>query len=292
MVTDWWAAMRAGDFARARQIADRLLAEQAALGPCWHLPRHEQWVWDGRPLDSRRVLVRCYHGLGDTIQFARFLPRLVDIARAVVVWAQPRLLPLLASMQLPIELLPLHDGTPETDYEVDIELMEVPHALRIDLASVPARVPYFCVPPGQRLASAFSLGGVAEAGDWDAKRSVPAELLGSLADLPGLALFSLQLGEPVPGATDISSADVLTVASRVRALDLVITPDTMMAHLAGALGVPTWTLLPAHADWRWMEDRTDSPWYPTMRLFRQPQPGDWAAVISDVRTRLRGLVRG
>src|ERR671928_6933 len=112
----WMAAARAGDFLRAWDIADRALAVRGGA-TCWHLPRHEQWVWDGRPLAGRRVLVRCYHGLGDTIQYARFLPRL---SGEVVVWAQPTLLGLLARLPGERELLPLHDGTPETDYDVDL----------------------------------------------------------------------------------------------------------------------------------------------------------------------------
>src|SRR5438132_656381 len=105
---------------------------------CWHLPRHEQWVWDGRPLADRTVLVRCYHGLGDTIQFARFLPLLASIAGETIVWAQPALLGLLARLPSVGRLLPLHDGHPNVDYEVDIEIMELAHALRVDTQSLPA----------------------------------------------------------------------------------------------------------------------------------------------------------
>ena len=286
----WMAAARAGDFAAAWRISDRALAVRVGT-TCWHLPRHEQWVWDGRPLQDRRVLVRCYHGLGDTIQFARFLPALGGVAREVVVWAQPQLLPLLRTLPGRRELLPLHDGSPDTDYEVDLEIMELPHALRTTLDSLPAQVPYFRVPPAPRLAHELSIGLVARAGDFNAWRSAPAELLVWVAqDLP-VARFGLQLGG-LPGTIDISSTDVLTVAARVQALDLVITVDTMMAHLAGALGVRTWTLLAEPADWRWMDERTDSPWYPCMRLFRQPSPRDWAAVIGAVREALRREVEG
>src|SRR5919199_2132159 len=103
----WMGAARAGDFARAWAIADHALALRGHA-TCWHLPRHEQWVWDGRPLVGRRVLVRCYHGLGDTIQYARFLP---ELPGQVVVWAQPDLLGLLATLPGQRELLALHDGT-------------------------------------------------------------------------------------------------------------------------------------------------------------------------------------
>src|SRR5207302_929832 len=153
----------------------------------------------------------------------------------------------------------------------------------------------------------FSVGLLAQAGDWDPRRSVPADLLVSRLAPPGgrdaplaiwrgsaeprLALFNLQLDRPLAGLPDVSTPDVLLLARRLRSLDLVVTPDTMLAHLAGALGVPTWTLLPADADWRWLQpDRTDSPWYPTMHLIRQSRPGDWQPVVDEVFSRLESLV--
>jgi hypothetical protein len=201
----WMAAARTGDFLRAWAIADRALALRGGA-TCWHLPRHEQWVWDGRPLVGRRVLVRCYHGLGDTIQYARFLPQLARLAREVVVWAQPALLGLLRTLPAKLELLPLHDGTPETDYDVDLEIMELAHVLRVTLASLPNRVPYFAVPPAHRYTAAFSVGLVARAGDFDARRSAPPDpLVSALAGLP-VALFGLQLGG-LPGTLDLSTPD-------------------------------------------------------------------------------------
>jgi hypothetical protein len=281
----WTDAMRGGNFANAWDISDRVLAQRVEAGPNWTVPRHVQRVWDGRDLADRRVLVRCYHGLGDTLQFARFLPQLESIARATLVWAQPSLIPLLQTMRFSGRLLALHDGIPEVDYDVDIELMELAHALRITLESVSAAVPYFDVPPAPRLSERFSIGVVAQPGSWDVSRALPVECLDALR-IPNADLFSLQLDSALPGMTDASTSDVLGLASRVRALDLVITADTMLAHLAGALGVRTWILIPADADWRWMAGRTDSPWYPSARLFRQHRPGDWRAVLDDVRSAL------
>ena len=150
----WSAAMRAGDFERAWEISDRVLRRRVASGEtCWHWPRHLQFIWSGVPLTGQRVLVRCYHGLGDTIQFIRFAAALREIAREVLVWAQPALLPLVATADGVDRVLPLHDGTPDTEYDVDIEIMELPHALRTTLASLPQRVPYLqppvipCDPP-------------------------------------------------------------------------------------------------------------------------------------------------
>jgi hypothetical protein len=273
--------MRRGDFLGAWSIGDRILATNVQNGPRWDVPRHVQWVWDGRPLTGR-VLVRCYHGLGDTIQFARFLPQLDD----AIVWAQPALLPLLRKLTKKPALLPLHDGVPEVDYDVDIEIMELAHALRITSETLAVNVPYFDVSPAPRISDRFSVGIVASAGDWDTTRSIPIALLDPLREVNNVQLFNLQLEHPVSGLDDISTPDVLALAARVRALDLVVSVDTMVAHLAGALAVPTWTLLSAQADWRWMEQREDSPWYPSMRLFRQPSSGAWGVVVDRVRTAL------
>jgi hypothetical protein len=276
--------MRRGDFTAAWKISDDILTKRVATGPSWDLPRHEQWVWDGRGLSGRAVLVRCYHGLGDTIQFARFLPELQAIAGQTIVWAQPTLVPLLETMRLSARLLPLHDGDPEVDYEADIEIMELAHALRITPKSLATAVPYFDVTSAPRISTRFSVGVLAQAGNWDATRSIPADVLD--LRVPGIHLLSLQIDSALPGMVDASTSDILTLASRLKALDLVITVDTMLAHLAGSLGVPTWVLLPAEPDWRWMQGRSDSPWYPSMYLFRQEQPGEWNTVVNEVRARL------
>ncbi|MBV9531256.1 MAG: hypothetical protein JO283_09340, partial [Bradyrhizobium sp.] len=127
----WIAAMRAGDFARAWQISDCDLAAVRRKDPPKHEgPRHRQRIWRGEPLRSRRVLVRCYHGLGDTIQFARFLSPLRQIASEVILWCQPELLSVMATVDGVDRILPLHDGTPDLDFDVDIEIMEIPHAIR------------------------------------------------------------------------------------------------------------------------------------------------------------------
>jgi hypothetical protein len=292
LAATWQRAMRRGDFEAAWAIGDQVLASGAARD--WSAPRHQQRVWDGRPLAGQRVLVRCYHGLGDTIQHARFWPRLARLASEVTVWAQPALLPLLARLVgWQGRLLPLHDGAPDIEYDVDVESMEVPHALRITLDTLPAVVPYFDVAPAGRLSAPgrLKVGVVTGCGDWNPGRAIPPALLAPLAALRGVALYNLQPGATLPGAVDASSPDVLAAAACVRALDLVISADTMMAHLAGALGVPIWLLLPTDADWRWLEHRDDSPWYPTMRLFRQPHPGDWASVAERVIARLRDYQR-
>jgi hypothetical protein len=138
------------------------------------------------------------------------------------------------------------------------------------------------------------VGLVWHAGDWDDRRSIPFPLLAPLAEVPGVALHVLQRGEALAecgaGFGRVSGSDDVTECARVmKALDLVVTVDSMPAHLAGALGVPVWTLLHAEPDWRWMDGRADSPWYPTMRLFRQPGPADWRPLVARVADELRAL---
>jgi hypothetical protein len=286
---DWTRAMRRGDFAAAWRVCDRVLEARRAEAPRGDLPRHRQWIWDGRPFDGLRALVRCYHGLGDTLQFARFLPRLAGRTRSLTVWAQPALLPLLSTRDDLGRLLPLHDGAPEGTYDVELEIMELAHAFRADAAALRQELPTFDVPAAPRLSSRFNVGLVLGAGDWDPRRRVPAELLRPLLELEDVDFFSLRPGDEIPGARPAAEEAVLAAAARARSMDLVITVDTLMAHLAGALGQRAWVLLRASADWRWMEGREDSPWYPSLRLFRQEREGDWGAPLARVREDLRKL---
>lgn len=291
----WMCAMLRGDFENAWRISDAVMAARAGRD-CAHLPHHLRWVWDGTPLAGRRVLVRCYHGLGDTLQFIRFASLLKRICPSVAVEAPPELLPLLASARGIDALVPLDGATPRHD--VAIEAMEVPHALRLTLATIPAEVPYLAVPPAQieaarHLVAAaegrLKVGLVWTAGAWRPERSLPPAQLIQLNALPHIALYNLQRG-PVLAAADTlrfatregESDDILETAALVTHLDVIVTVDTMVAHLAGALGRPVWTLLHYEADWRWMLGREDSPWYPSMRLFRQTSPGAWQPVLDRI----------
>ncbi len=287
--------MRKGDFESAWKISDEIMRARAGES-CFHLPRHQQWVWKGEPLHNRRVLVRCYHGLGDTIIFIRYAPLLQKIAREVTFWAQPELIPLLRTVKGVDRLIPLHDGTPEVDYDLDVESMELPHVFRTTLQTLPATVPYIHVNPVPREKKGGKAIGLSwRSGDWDGKRSVPFPLLAPLGKIPGVILHILQRG---PGLEDFreefgvfsGSDDLWETAGVIRGLDLLISVDTMLVHLAGALGAPVWNLLQAEADWRWMEDREDSPWYPAMRLFRQERDGEWEPVIRKVEHELGKLV--
>ena len=293
----WMRHMRAGEWSAAWRVSDQVLAARAGI-PCWDRPRHEQWIWDGTPLDGKRVLVRCYHGLGDTLQFIRYAPLLREIGAEATFWVQPALIPLLRTVRGIGTLLPLHDGDAGVDYDADVEIMELSHVFRSTSETLPADVPYLHVDPAPRADDGrLHVGIVWKAGDWDDRRSVPVHLLAPLAEVPGVTLHVLQRGSGLAErrsgfGVDSGSDDPLQAARTLRALDLVVTVDSMPAHLAGALGVPVWTLLQAEADWRWMEGRDDSPWYPTMRLFRQERQDDWAPVIARVAAEMERLARG
>lgn len=291
---NWFQYLQQGEFERAWEISDRVLTSRAGI-PCLHLPRHLQYIWDGTPLQGKRVLVRCYHGLGDTIQFIRYAPLIKAVATELIVWAQPALISLLATIPEIDKLLPLHEGAPPVAYDTDIESMELPHAFRSSLSTLPAEVPYLHVHPAQLCRDErIAVGLVWKGGEWDEQRSIPIRLLASLAKLPKIAWHILQCGPALAERPQwfgrlSSSDDVFATARIMRSLDLVISVDSMPAHLAGSLGVPVWNLLQYEADWRWMKGREDSPWYPTMRLFRQERRGEWQSVAARLATELRSL---
>jgi hypothetical protein len=297
---EWIAAMRAGDFDRAWAINDSDLARRIAERTSKHEgPRHLQHIWRGEPLEGACALVRCYHGLGDTIQFIRYAPMVKAIAAETIVWAQPALIPILRTAPGIDRLEPLHDGVPELDYDVDVEVMELPHVFRSTRSSLPAAVPYLHAPRAALARDAtLMVGLVARAGDYGTTRSVPLDALAPLAELAGVHVLLLhptagsEHAKPQrEGAFEVATGTdtILGTASLMRALDLVVSPDTMPAHLAGALGVPVWTLLRRDADWRWLDHEHRCPWYPTMRLFRQERADDWASVVARVAVALAEL---
>ena len=289
---DWVSAMRTGEFDRAWTITDRDLATYCqAQGDKHKGPRHLQRIWRGEELRNRRVLVRCYHGLGDTIQFARFLPPLAELAGGLIVWCQPELLPLIERVEGVDRVIALHDGTPAADFEVDIEIMEIPHAIRACRDLIELRRPYLTLPPRpmpRRVArrEALAVGLVWEVGNWDKRRAVPAQLLNKLNG-QGIELYSLQRGAAPDevdqiGAREVSTPNIVELGDRLGELDLVVSVDTMVVHLAGALGYEPWVMLHADCDWRWPMRGGASLWYPRARLFHQRLAGDWADVIDDV----------
>ncbi|HSU59193.1 MAG TPA: hypothetical protein VLI55_07760 [Bryobacteraceae bacterium] len=286
----WTCHMLLGQFESAWQESDRI----AARGR----PDPNRF-WDGLPVDGRSVLVRCLHGLGDTLQFVRYAPLIRPRARRLIIQAQPPLKALLEEAQIADEVITWDE--PEPYWNQQIEIVELPRLFRTTLASVPDSVPYLDIPamPVSRESDgpiALRVGLVWASGSYNSARSIPLKGLAALLAIPGVRFYSLQ-AEPERFELQTEKMDVcdiydqascaLDAAKTLKSIDLLISADTMMAHLAGALACPVWTLLPFECDWRWMLGRADSPWYPTMRLFRQPQPGDWASVIASVGKELQ-----
>ena len=274
----WTEAMRAGRYADAWTIER---ANIAARSPATRddptLPYHRRWVWDGRTPDGRDVLVRCYHGLGDTIQFARYLPVLASRARALTLEVQPRLIPLLRGL-FAGAIHPFHSANPLPPRECDVEITELPCALSVPPEVVSA--PYLSWPAASLPAG--TIGLCHAAGEWDHARSVPERLLAPLcAEHPCVTLVAGATTLPVLNPAGCPF-DMAETAALVAGCDLVVTVDTMIAHLAGALGRPTWLLLKNEPDWRWDPSRRTSAWYPTLRQYLQPRVGAWPSVVDAV----------
>lgn len=256
-----------------------------------------QPMWDGSDPTGRIIYVHTEQGYGDTLQFSRYVPMLV--ARGATVYFEV-VLPLRALMQNmkgPAKIIT--GGAKPPDFDLHVPLLSLPRIFGTTMETLPNEVPYLSVDAARqekwksRLASIGSGKkiGLVWAGNVkpDSGRTCPLENLAPLAQIPELTFISLQSkenprGDDAPPAGmklhDVSQdlKDFAETAAAMMNLDLIITIDTAAAHLAGALGRPAWVLLPFAADWRWMEDREDSPWYPTLRLFRQSARGDWAAV--------------
>jgi len=303
--SEWLAAMYRGDFQRAWEITDRLewprrRAERA--GRFYWSP--EYLLWNGDSFEGRSIVVHCNHGLGDTVQFVRFLPRIAQLAKEVILLAQPPLVPLLSGVPGFGEV---RNGWAVTDSlpvgAVPIEVMELGYGLRISPEQIPLTVPYL---PGADVhkKSQLRIEGLGqgrrhvglfwESSSWDPTRSIPLKSWEPLGGIDDVKYYSLQPGEvPVADAPfpmellGKSTGAILDAACALLQLDLLITVDAMIAHLAGALGRPVWLLLKEGADWRWMSGRSDSPWYPSMRIFRQKSAGNWGEVMEEVAEALR-----
>ena len=294
--------MLRGEFESAWRESDLSMASCPGGESQPLLPPHLRRVWNGSVLDGKRVLVRCYHGLGDTIQFARFIPQLAHRALSVHLECQPELAPLLRSSPAIRDCCHIN-AFDQSKFDVEIELMELAHALRPNLTSLFRDTPYLFVPRPTESEGSLDSGspaldptklkiGIAwSSGDWDPRRNIPLSELVLLGEISRASLFRLQHGpaadrdSALQRSLAIESAGstggtVVETALTILKMDLVISVDTMVAHLAGALGKPVWVLLPFSADWRWMLERSDCPWYPTMKLFRQPGPGNWKSAVS------------
>jgi tetratricopeptide (TPR) repeat protein len=287
----------------ARWLAGKSLSE--ALGT-----RFETWRGPGR--EAKRVLVLNDHGLGDTIQFFRYLPLMAAAGVEATFVCPPRLRRLLSARAKVRFADSPPDGGP---FDAQIAISSLPHAFGTRLETIPASVPYLSAEPALREIWLKRIGaeglkvGVVWQGNPDPEadrgRSTPLAALAPLAEIAGVRLISLQKGAGEEQLFDLppsfqvealgpdfdAGADAFVDTAAVMAcLDLVVTCDTSIAHLAGALAVPVWVALKRDAEWRWLTERTDSPWYPTMRLFRQRRRGMWGDVFEAMAGELAQLV--
>lgn len=262
--------------------------------------------WQGESIAGKTLLVRGEQGLGDTIQFLRFVPRLIQSGARVLLDVAPELAELSQTIAPALELLNRTVPPPKADFYVN--LTSLPYWQGITLDNLPRATPYLHPDPAklalwQARLAAFSgkkigiVWGGNPSHKNDHNRSCPLNLLMPLFDLAGCSWFSLQKGSP---AAQLASLRLKTItdlgpelnsiadtAAALTVLDLLITVDTLVAHLAGSMERPTWVLLPFAPDWRWQLDREDSPWYPSIRLFRQQEPGGWEGVVAKVQAVLR-----
>ncbi len=262
----------------------------------WHFARREEPYWDGRPFSGQSLLIHHEQGIGDTIQMLRYATLCKERGGEVVVLCPVHLRRLAESAPGVDRVIVGEVGEWKPDWQVPAA--SLPRVFSTDLEEVPSPIPYFRVQPvtPTRIEGTRRIGlvwaGNPEHGN-DARRSMKLSLLKPLFELPGIEWISLQKGAAIAQVheSDLEwcladgvkeCRDFYGTAQVVSGLDLVIGVDTSVIHLSGALGVPTWVLLPYSPDWRWMLDREDSPWYPTMRLFRQPSAGDWDALVSEL----------
>jgi Tfp pilus assembly protein PilF len=265
-----------------------------------------QPLWDGvQSLDGKTILLHAEQGYGDAIQFCRYVPHVAARGARVILEVAPPLRLLMGSLSGVTQIVAA--GEPLSAFEIHCPLLSLPYAFRTDIETIPAATPYLRAPADALPAWKLRLGatgrpriGIAWAGrrthENDRNRSIGLGTLLRLLDT-GATFVSVQKelrpGDEavLEGRRDVIHlggmlSDFADTAALMTSLDLVITVDTSLAHLAGALGKPVWILLPFAPDWRWLLDRTTSPWYPSARLFRQASPGDWDEVIARVKAAL------
>jgi tetratricopeptide (TPR) repeat protein len=281
----------------------------------WKLPHHKQPGfsqprWQGESLAGKTLLLYPEQGFGDTIQMLRFLPSVAATDGQLVVQIQAELLRL-ARTSFP-ELQFIARGEPLPPFDLQCPLMSLPAVFQLKLEQLPGEIPYLRPPaeasekfhqPLARAGNAIKVGII-----WSGSvtfvsnhlRAVPLKRFLSLLEVPGVEFFSLQMGPTRQQLADSGVAGLITdltpliedfadTAAAINQLDLVIMTDSSVAHLTGALGQPIWDLLPHVADWRWLEDRPDSPWYPSMRLFRQQAYNQWDEVFEQLQSELIAL---
>ncbi|MGE0153342.1 MAG: tetratricopeptide repeat protein [Reyranellaceae bacterium] len=282
-----------GDFARGwdeyewRMQMKSQLAKHSLKSP----------LWDGRGFEGQTLLVYHEQGFGDVVQMARYLPMVKARGGRVVVACAPPIGKLIEGVEGVDQVVTADAAIPRHHFKVPV--MALPRIFRQDIDNIPAQVPYIKAPPATLPGGAgLARVGIVWAGsathDNDHRRSMPATELKPLLETPGVAFYSLQYGERfaeleqaglagrLTRIADAQMGDFQQTAGCIDALDLLITVDTAVAHLAGALGKPVWTLLAFANDFRWLRGRDDTPWYPTMTLYRQSRPMVWTDLVERV----------
>jgi Flp pilus assembly protein TadD len=265
--------------------------------------RFSQPEWDGNRIDGKTILLYCEQGFGDAIHFIRFAPLVAGLGGRVIVECPPPLLRIFTGFEGVDRVVAI--GAPLPNFDFQCALPSLPGLFKTTVRSIPASIPYLAADAEiaeswrRRLEPSSDILriGLAWAGRSDNRndrnRSIDLQKLSPLAAVKGVQFHSLQpsrAADPPMALSDWSDLlkDFAQTAGLIANLDLIVTVDTAVAHLAGAMGKIVWLLLPFPPDWRWMLDRSDSPWYPTMRLFRQEMPGDWDKVIRRVAEQLSG----
>jgi hypothetical protein len=301
-------ALREGDFTAGwEEYESRIIASPGVLPRRGFAQR--QWYGD-TDISGKTILLHAEQGHGDAIQFLRYVPMVAALGARVVLEIHRPLVSLAASLPGVTELRQL--GEPLPAFDLHSPLMSLPLAFGTQLATIPAEIPYLTVPrerlarwrrrlgPRRRMRIGIVWSGNPAYGD-DSKRSIPLADFTHILDRPECELHVIQNDvrdsdkQVLDGLTHLVDhstlfGDFADTAALISLLDLVIAVDTSVAHLAGAIGWPTWLLLPHLADWRWLAGREDSPWYPTMWLFRQETEGDWAGVLDRVAQQLTALL--
>lgn len=292
------ALLVSGDFARGFAEYEWRFKREGRGERSETVPR-----WQGERLDGKTILLTMEQGAGDAIQFIRFAEQVAARGARVVVECHAGMETLLATASGVVATVSA--GADVSDANVYVPLMSLPHALGVTVENVPAQTPYLSVPrgtpPAELKGSGLRVGLVWRGNpkhENDLWRSVPLSTFSPLLDVEGVSLFSLQVGKGAgecaraawaERVTDLAASmtNFAATAAAIAELDLIITVDTAVAHLAGALSKPVWALIPQGNDWRWLHDRSDSPWYPTLRIFRQQRERNWTPAV---RAMTRALI--
>jgi tetratricopeptide (TPR) repeat protein len=290
------AQLLLGQFAEGWRGYEWRLRKKSSAAQSFSAP-----LWNGSDVGAARILIHAEQGFGDTVQFARYAPMVKARCGFLIFQCQPALVRTLSSVQGIDQVIASGTEAPPFDYHVP--LLSLPGILGTDEDSIPASTPYISTPESlmtrwrNRIPASTDLKvGLVWAGNPghmnDRNRSIPSEEFSPLLGIAGIRFYSLHKDSALANAdcVGLEFTDFADTAAAIASLDLVISVDTSVAHLAGAMGKPIWTLLPFMADWRWMLARTDSPWYPSMRLFRQTEPKNWRSVIEEVRAQLLSLL--